>query len=177
MNSSPLVVPRRDNAKCAPKRPIHRHGHRGFTIFELAMAVMVMALALVTSVTVLQMGFRALDTARNTTIAAQLLQSVMEDMRMLPWTASSPASSITALQATNNGTVGNVSLDSSFTNNDAAAEAMVSRFTITRTITDVSSILKQITLTGSWSGIDGRRHTLTYTSYYGQNGIHDYLVR
>jgi len=150
----------------------------GFTIFELSMAVMIMAFSLATSLTVLQMGFRALDTARNTTIAAQLLQSVMEDLRMLPWNATSPASSITSLEAaSNNGTSGNITLDSSFTNGDAAATAMVSRFTLTRNITDVNTNLKQIDLTSSWKGVDGRTHTLRYTSYYGKNGLHDYLVR
>ena len=149
----------------------------GFTIFELSMAVMVMAFGLMTSLTVLQMGFRSLDTARNTTIASQLLQSVMEDLRMLPWTASSPANSITSLQATNNGVAGNVTLDASFTNGDTAAIVMVNRFTITRTITDQSSVLKQIALSATWLGIDGRSHTLTYAGYYGKNGLHDYIVR
>ena len=151
---------------------------RGFTIFELSMASMVMAFALMTSLTVLQMGFRGLDTARNTTIAAQLLQSVMEDLRMLPWSATSPQNSISSLEAaTNNGTAGNVTLDSSFTNGDAAAIAMVGRFTITRNITDISTVIKQIDLTAVWTGIDGRSHSLKYTSYYGKNGLHDYMVR
>lgn len=154
--------------------------HRGFTIFELAMAVFVMAFGLVTSVTVLQMGFRSLDTARNTTIASQLLQSVMEDMRMLPWNATDGGTSITSLQATSNGTTGNANSsirNASFTNNDAAATAMVNRFEITRTITDYSSVLKKIQLTATWQGIDQRTHSLTYTSYYGQYGLHDYIVR
>ena len=141
------------------------------------MAVMVMAFGIVTSLTVLQMGVRAIDTARNTTIAAQLLQSVMEDLRMLPWSATSPANSISSLETTNNNTAGNVTLDASFTNGDANAIAMVSRFTITRNITDVTTTMKQIALTATWTGIDGQSHTLNYSSYYGKNGLHDYLIR
>jgi Tfp pilus assembly protein PilV len=167
---APPTPPRARTGRC-PSRS-------GFTIFEVTMATMVMAFALATSLTVLQMGFRALDTARNTTIASQLLQSVMEDLRMLPWSATSPANSISSLEAaTNNGTTGNVTLDSSFTNGDSAAIAMVARFTITRNITDVNSVMKQIDLTATWKGIDGRSHTLKYTSYYGKNGLHDYMVR
>ena len=173
--SAPTVVP--TMVEPAASRARSRRRHRGFTIFELSMAVMVMAFGLMTSLTVLQMGFRSLDTARNTTIASQLLQSVMEDMRMLPWNASSPSNSMTSLQATSNGTQGNVTLDASFTNNDAAAIAMVNRFTITRTISDQSSTLKKIVLTAEWAGIDNRAHILTYCSYYGQNGLHDYIVR
>jgi uncharacterized protein (TIGR02598 family) len=149
----------------------------GFTIFELTMAVMVMAFAIVTSLTVIQMGLRAMDTARNTTIAAQLLQSVMEDMRMLPWNATSPQNSISSLETTNNNTAGNVTLDSSFTNGDTAATAMVNRFTLTRNITDIDASMKMIDLTAAWTGIDGRAHSLKYSSYYGKNGLHDYLVR
>jgi Tfp pilus assembly protein PilV len=134
---------------------------KGFTIFELAMAVMIMAFALMTSLTVIQMGLRAMDTARNTTIAAQLLQSVMEDMRMLPWSATSPQNSISSLEAAaSNNTTGNVTLDASFTNGDAAAVAMVSRFTLTRNITDIDASMKMIDLTATWRGIDGRTHTL-----------------
>lgn len=141
------------------------------------MAVMVMAFGIMTSLTVLQMGLRGMDTARNTTIAAQLLQSVMEDMRMLPWNATSPQNSIASLEATNNNTAGNVTLDASFTNADPAAIAMVSRFTITRNITDISASMKMLDLTATWTGIDGRLHSVKYSSYYGQNGIHDYLIR
>jgi hypothetical protein len=142
------------------------------------MATFVMAFGIATSLTVLQFGFRALDTARNNTIAGQILQSVMEDIRMLPWSVTSPstATSITGLETTNNNVTGNVTLDASFTNNDAAVIAMVSRFTITRNITDVSSSMKCITLTATWKGIDGRAHSLSYMSYYAQNGLRDYFV-
>ena len=151
---------------------------RGFTIFEVMISTLVLALVITSSITVMQSGFRAMDTARNTTIAGQILQSVMEDLRMLPWSSTtSGANSITLLQTSNNNVDGNVTLGASFTNGDAAAAAMVSRFTITRNITDVGTDMKNIALTAAWTGIDGRRHSLTYTSYYGKNGLHDYFVR
>lgn len=169
----PVVEPAASRARC-------RRRNRGFTIFELSMAVFVMAFALTTAVTVLQMGFRSLDTARNTTIASQLLQSVMEDMRMLPWNEQNGNNSITLLQATSNGVIGNANSSirtRAFTNDDPAAIAMVNRFEITRTITDYSSVLKKIQLSATWRGIDEKSHSLTYTSYYGQFGLHDYIVR
>ena len=147
---------------------------------EVAMSAFVLAFSVMTSLTVIQTGYRTLDNARNTTIASQLLQSVMEDLRMLPYTATGGVNSISSLQAaSSNNTTGNVTLDASFTNGDAAAIAMVSRFTITRNITDVSGItgMKQITLTATWKGIDTRTHNLSYSSYYCQNGLHDYYVR
>lgn len=148
----------------------------GFTIADVMFSTLILAFAIMTSLTVIQYGFRALDTARNTTIAGQILQSVMEDLRMLPWTAQS-GSSISSLETTNNNTSGNVVLDASFTANDPNAMAMVGRFTITRNISDVTTTMKEIDLTATWTGIDGRPHSLQYTSYYGQNGLHDYYVR
>ncbi len=149
------------------------------------MSAFVLAFSVMTSLTVVQSGYRTLDNARNTTIASQLLQSVMEDLRMLPYTTTTAgANSISNLEASTNATTGNnvtgnVTLDASFTNNDAAATAMVSRFTITRNITDVAGTtsIKLITLTATWKGIDTRTHSLSYSSYYCQNGLHEYYVR
>jgi hypothetical protein len=90
----------------------------------------------------------------------------------------SPQNSISSLEAaTANNTRGNVTLDASFTNGDAAAIAMVGRFTLTRNITDIDAAMKMIELTAEWTGTDGRAHSLKYASYYGKNGLHDYLVR
>jgi len=145
------------------------------------MSAFILAFSVMTSLTVVSTGFRTVDTARNTTIASQLLQSVMEDLRMLPYSATGNANSISSLEASStNGVSGNVTLDSSFTNGDAAATAMVAHFTITRNITDVTALsttMKQIALTATWKGIDGRSHSLTYSSYYCKDGLHDYYVR
>lgn len=143
------------------------------------MAVMVMAFGIVTAITTMNYGFRAIDTARNSTIASQLLQSVMEDVRMLPW-SSTTGDSITSLESTQptGGTL--VTIGPSFTTStDQAAIDMVKRFTVTRVISDVTSLpnVKKIDLTATWQGIDGRPHTLRYSSYYAKDGLHDYFVR
>jgi hypothetical protein len=139
------------------------------------MATMVMAFGIATSITAMNYGFRALDTARNTTIAGQLLESAMEDLRLLPW-SSGNQSSLSSIQ-------GNATVSTSNISSDPAVAAVVSRFTVTRNIYPypvgtalASATLMQIDLTATWKGIDGRQHTLTYTSYYGKNGLHDYYV-
>ena len=161
------------NPPLRPARALRSRLRRGFTIFEVMMAVIVMALGISTCIGVIQFGMRTIDTARNTTIAGQVLQSMMEDIRMKTWTQ------ISALQAaSDNGTAGNAAIDSSFTGFDATAAAVLSRFQVTRTIADYSgqSGMKTITLSITWTGIDGRSHTLKYTSYYAQNGLYDYYV-
>ncbi len=146
---------------------------RCFTISEVMMATMVMAFSIATSITVIEQGYHALDTARNTTIAAQVLQSVMEDLRLQTW------AQVTALEsATNNGQTGNVTIDSSFTGYNATAAQVLSHFTVTRTISDVSgqANMKSILLQATWTGIDGRSHTLVYRSFYAKDGIYDFYV-
>ncbi|HSH93270.1 MAG TPA: hypothetical protein VK968_03925 [Roseimicrobium sp.] len=135
----------------------------GFTIFEVAIAGAVMALVLTTSITTLQRGFLSLDTARNLTIAGQIMQSEFEIMRLQPWTtvdAYSTASTPTT-----------VTIDSSFTSN----QFIGNRFSMTRSVTLVRTGLKQITLTVSWKNYDGRSLSRSYISYYGQNGLYDYF--
>jgi hypothetical protein len=63
-----------------------RHSHaRGFTIMEVVIASVVMVLAISSSLIALQQGMRAIDNARYTTLAGQILQSQMEKLRMLSW--------------------------------------------------------------------------------------------
>lgn len=140
-------------------------------LLETMIAAFVMVAVIATSITTLQQGLRALDTARSTTIAAQVLQSVMEDLRLQTW------SQIEALAAqSDNGTDGNVTIGTSFTGSNPIAANVLSRFTVSRTISDHPSRsgMKQIVLVATWRGIDGRVHRVNYTSCYGQNGLYDY---
>ena len=146
---------------------------RGFTLLEVMMAATVMALAIVTSITTLQYGMRAIDTARYSTLAGQILQSQMEKLRLLTWT-----------QLTNT-TSGPVAYPTFAPDLTSTTTAQLSRFTVAgvagrcaQSITDVpgmSGTMKQITLTATWTGIDGKRHNLSYTTFYGRNGISDFF--
>lgn len=134
----------------------------GFTIMEVMMAAIVMAFAITTSITTMQRGFLALDTARNTTIAAQIMQSELEKMRMKDWaTVNAYAAGSTA-----------VAVDASFTSNSYIG----SRFSLTRTATDiVAGELRSCVLTVTWKNFDGRTLTRQFTTYYGRNGLYDYF--
>src|SRR4051812_43090220 len=61
-------------------------GHRGFTIVEVMLAAGLMVLVIATSITVLQTGMRAVDTARNMTLASQICQSALDVLRLQNWT-------------------------------------------------------------------------------------------
>jgi type II secretory pathway pseudopilin PulG len=145
--------------------PAPRKRAAGFTIFEVGMAAAIMALALVSSITVMQRAFNALDTARAVTYATQIMQNEMEKMRLLNWTAVS-AYPTTATAVT---------IDSAF-----AGTSIGSRFLgMTRTVETIHSNtnggMRKITLTVSWKTVDGRTLSRSFTTYYGQNGLYDYF--
>ncbi len=146
-------------------RPLSRRRQRGFTIFEVGIAAAVMAFALTSSITVMQSAFLALDTARNITYAAQIMQNEFEKMRLLNWT-----------------TVGNypatataVAIDSTFTSTHIGARFTGMTRTATAVHTGTNAGMVKITLTVTWRSYDGRSLSRSYVTYYGQNGLYDYF--
>ena len=139
-----------------------------FTILEVMLAASVMVLAIATSITTLQKGFSSLDTARNITIAGQIMQSEFEKMRLRDW-------SVISTYAT--GTATTVTIDPSFsTGNSIIANRS---FSLTRTVTPITTTtgvgMRQIKLTTRWTTFTGGTLERSYTSYYGQNGLYDYF--
>src|SRR5688500_2197242 len=66
------------------------HGRRtqvraGFSLLEVALATFVLGFAITTSITVLRNALGALDSARNLTIATQIMQTEIEKMRLQDW--------------------------------------------------------------------------------------------
>ena len=132
----------------------------GFTLAEVAMASLVTAFGIATAITALQMGFRSLDTARGTTLASQILQSEIERVRLMSWTA------ISALPE-----MATVDLSTMFTTNSTLS----SNYTVTEKVADViAGEIRQITVVAVWTGYDGRSHQLSMTTYYTKNGLYDY---
>lgn len=144
-----------------PWRPRRRPAAAGFTLLEVAITVLILALAIGTTITALQRAFLSLDTARNLEIAGQIMQVEIEKERLFNWTQLNDAS----YQPT---------IDTSFTRNPAIA----GRFALARTLVAVpqhSGLLVQVTLTVSWRSYDGRDLTRSYTTYFGQNGLFNYF--
>jgi prepilin-type N-terminal cleavage/methylation domain-containing protein len=152
----------------------------GFTLVEVAVATAVMALVITTSITVLARGFNMLDTARCLSYASQILQSELEKMRLSPWGSGTTAGtdntvytppaipSITSYSTTP--TVLDLSNTGFYNAGDTA-----SRMTLTRTAADVHTGMIQVTFQVSWNTIDGRPMHRSYTTYYGQKGLYDFI--
>ncbi len=128
---------------------------RGFTIVEVMVAAAVLALGIASMITVSQRGLQALDNARNLTAASQLMQSEMERVRLMSWTQ---------LQTLQDSGEAKVPL-----------EGAAGRYACSREIRDIRSGMKEITLTATWKGYDGRPHTAKLITRYGRTGLNDYF--
>ena len=142
----------------AGSRPHRRRA--GFTIVEVGLAAAILAMAIATSIMVLQRAYVTMDTARNLTLAGQIMVTEMEKLRMQDY-SSLPAA----------GTSESVTIDSTFTSNPKIAD----RFTLTRAVSEPVTDVREITYSISWRSYDGRTISRSYTTYYARYGIHDYL--
>lgn len=133
-------------------------GQGGFTLVELMAACVVMVTVFLSGIGAMRAGFELLDTARNSTLASQIMQSELEDIRLKNW-ASLPASGAIALPANIAGTG--------------------VTFTANRLVEDLSthtSTMKRVVITVNWTAYTGRSHTRTYETRFSKNGINDYFV-
>mgnify|MGYP000378818856 CR=1 FL=1 len=124
----------------------------------------VMALAITTSITTMQRAFLALDAARNITLAGQIMQSEFERMRLKDWIKTISTFPLLPAKTT-------LEIDPIFTSNPAIRY----RFTLVRTVSEPHADMRQITLTISWRGYDGRPLSRFYTTYYGRDGLYDFF--
>lgn len=153
------VPPRRSRARAA-----------GFTLVEVMMASMVMILAITSAILVVQSGFKALDSARKTTLASQIMQSEMERIRLLSW------SDIAAMPEK-----GDVNLDNIFPKNTPEQIKVFDTITETFTATFETTYLegndnevRAITVNVSWVGLDGVRRSRSSFTQYCKDGLYAY---
>lgn len=149
----------------ARKAPRPRRRTAGFTVLEVAMAAAVMAFAISGCIIVLQSGFKSIDNARNTTLASQIIQSEMERIRLLNWSVVNGFAASASVDLTDIFPAG------------TATTSLLGKFTATRTSADVTGKvgeMKTITVTVTWTGIDGQSHTRSTTTSYCKNGLYDY---
>lgn len=131
-----------------------------FTLVEVMVASVVLIFGIVSAISAMQAGLKAMDRARNVSLATQLLQSEMERLRLKSWTQ------LEALQ--------NAGSTATFTA-DTNAGSAASRFTCTRTIANAKSDMKEITLSAEWRSYDGRPQTARLVTRYAKNGLNDYI--
>lgn len=144
-----------------------RRDRRGFTIMEVAMATFVMAFGIASSIIAMQTGFKQIDLARGTTIAAQIIQSEMERLRMMSWT------DINRLHRDNPNPTSDTFDGANFFSDNPD---LVGKYTIIRTISNnaATSEIKDLKVSVRWQTYDGRAHERNFTALYAMNGLYDY---
>lgn len=160
----------------------------GFTLVEVMVSTFVMIFGICSAIIVLQSGFKAMDNARNTTLATQIMQSEMERIRLLPWSTTSPLLDSNSQPVVVNGNpvykpsiVGlpdseEIDLRTIFPASDTT-NRLNAHFTVTRTSADVAGQVgdvKRITIQVTWTGLDGITHTRVSSTQYAKNGLYDY---
>jgi prepilin-type N-terminal cleavage/methylation domain-containing protein len=132
----------------------------GFTLIEVMAAVSIIVLVFFSCFQALIIGFRIIEDARFSTLASQVLQSEMENLRLKNWVQ------LGALPAS-----GTFDIESSM------VTATFGKFTCSRTIADAGTDLKQVTLVLTWDSTDGHPHSRRYTTYIAKDGLNDYYYR
>ncbi len=162
-----------------PLRGAKGRSAAGFTVVEVLMASFVMLFSISSAVLVMQSGFRSLDTARKTTLAAQIMQSEMERMRMLSWSR---------VEALVQPEPAQIDIASIFPQNTAAEKQLFAEMdrtftTRTRTASYVAGTstgtgdpgqIIQIDVVIRWRGIDGVTHERSSSTRYCKNGLYNY---
>jgi type II secretory pathway pseudopilin PulG len=159
---------------------------KAFTLVEVALAASVMVMVIASSIIVLQYGMRAIDTARYTTLAGQILQSQMEKLRLLNWTQLTYPGTARGVGGSPAGTGGPINFSTFAPDVTSVSTAQINRFTANgeagrflQSITDApapyADQMKIITLTATWIGSDGQSHSRSYTTRYVKYGISDFF--
>jgi hypothetical protein len=143
-----------------------------FTIIEVATSAAIMAMVISTSIIVLQRGFASLDTARCLSYASQILQSEFEKVRLTTWgdgtAAGNGTTGVTAIPTTATA----LTIDANY----YSAGDVGTRMRITRKASDVHTGMILITYTVSWNAYDGHKLVRNYFTYYGKDGIYDFIA-
>jgi hypothetical protein len=137
----------------------------------------VLALTLVGMIQVIDSGSEMLDLSRKQTIAAQILHSEIDQLRLQSWATvtsypAGPTPFTTALGPSYDPIIAGIAqqLGGTFP------------YAVTRTVTciqppanpfpyAVQPLLLQVTFTIGWTGVTGHSYTRTSTTYVGQNGL------
>jgi Tfp pilus assembly protein PilV len=161
---------------------------RGFTIMEVALAATVLAFTLMGMIGVVESGAQMLDLSRKQTLAAQILHSEIDQLRLQSWQTIS-GYTVSNVAVGNGYPAGPTTLtttnDPSFAMFAAQDPTAATVFTLTRTVTCIepsqtnlnpvayasAPLLIQVTFTITWSGVTGHSYTRTNTTFVSANGL------
>jgi hypothetical protein len=132
----------------------------GISLVEIMVGISVLGLVFASSFAAIGQGVAIIESARDCTRAAQILQSEIENLRTLNWVSLSELPESEA-----------------FTPGSEFPNDFLSRYHCNRVITTRRTDQKEITLTMSWTGQDGILRDRSYFTYVTKEGINDFYYR
>jgi type II secretory pathway pseudopilin PulG len=149
--------------------PRRRSRRAAFTLVEVMMAFVILIAGICGGLTTLQSGFKAIDSARCSTLAAQIMQSQIERLRLHNW------DSVTSTDATT-GFFGDREIPVNALVPVSAAD-IASRFTLRQSVqlpSDGRTDIVDVTLNVTWTNVGGIVQTRSFVTRYAKNGLYDY---
>lgn len=149
--------------------PRRRRSRAAFTLVEVMMAFVILIAGICGGLTTLQSGFKAIDSARCSTLAAQIMQSQIERLRLHNW------DNVTSTDATT-GFFGEREIPVNALVPVSAAD-IAGRFTLRQSVqlpADGRTDIVDVTLNVSWTGLGNISHTRSFVTRYAKNGLYDY---
>lgn len=145
--------------------PKKRKPTQAFTVLEVMLAAFIMAVAIATSITTMQRAFLSIDTARNMTLAGQIMQHELEKVRLKDWA--------TVSTYTNDA---DMTIDTAFTSSTYIANLIANRgLTLAREVSTPETDLIELRFTVTWRNYDGRELSRSYVTYYARYGMYDFF--
>ena len=131
----------------------------GFSLTEIMMSMLVLGMVVASTITALRSGFTMIQLARDNTMAAQILQSEMENLRMMGW------GELNALEEEESFEIG-MDFDS----------RIADRYhTVRRVTADNDRIgMMEVELEIQWVTTGGAEHNRVYRTLFSREGLNDY---
>jgi type II secretory pathway pseudopilin PulG len=124
------------------------------------MAILVISLVAIGSLTTLTTSFKIIEDSRFNTLAAQVLQSHVENLRLKNWSALT-----TELQSP------------TFTIPNSDINKNLGQFTGYQSFEETRTGFRKVTIQVEWVSPNGKIHRRSYTTNFSKNGINDYYYR
>lgn len=138
----------------------------GFSLVEVMVAFTVLVMCIGGGLVTLTSGYRQLDTARCSTLAAQIMQSRIETLRLMNWTKIQGETSKTFTTAEMQNLVPTEAAD------------VIKRFTLSQTVAlDAVRNMETIVLKVTWTDQSNLAHERTFSMRYAKNGLYDFYIK
>lgn len=119
----------------------------------------ILGLTIASSLVALRIGFGMIESARDSTLASQILQSEMENLRLKNWEKLEDLED------------GNFEMEKTFEPTAAG------RFTCNQYVDTPSNGLLMVTLEVVWESSLGTTRNLRYATFFSREGLNDYYYR